>query len=123
MHTASLTLLAMAIAIPAAAEPRVPSVLKADVCSVTASPFTYVGKTVEVTGIYVGDLEQSYLTGSGCASQQLIIPNRIDASRLGHAPGLRAVFRGTVRVMPKGRATKGVIPWLDKPLFLSWAKH
>src|SRR5690349_3730125 len=92
-----LTILTVALATPVASANPV----TADACSVIEAPSEYAGKTVDVSGIYVGDVEQSYLTGSGCASRHIVVPNRFDARSLSHhAAGRRLVFRGKVRLMP-----------------------
>ncbi len=120
MRSSILTVLAVALAIPAGAANRT----KADACSVVEAPFEYAGKIVEVSGIYVGDLEQSYLTGRACASQHIVIPNRFDASSLSRlASGRLVVFRGMVRLMPKQSGSKHVVPWLDNPVLLSPANQ
>ena len=112
-------LLAVALGAPAArANP-----VKVDACRVIAAPFEYAGKTVEVSGIYVGGVEQSYLTGGACAGRHIVVPNRFDASSFHDVAGRRLVFRGTVRLVPERSGSLHVIPWLDNPVFVDDVRH
>jgi hypothetical protein len=106
---------AAVLADPAIAQP---APLKVELCSLLSSPREFVGRSVEVSGIHVGDVEISYLGDSECPSRQLVLRGTYDASRLSQLSGSRSVFRGTVRIGAGARGHGNMI-WLENPVLIS----
>lgn len=106
---------AAVLADPAIAQP---APLKVELCSLLSSPREFAGRSVEVSGIHIGDAEMSYLGEPGCPSRQLVFRGTFDASRLSQLSGSRVVFRGIVRIGAGARGHEKVI-WLESPVLIS----